>query len=326
MMLAGLGLLVLGMGLGGFFPSYPVLLGALFLAGLGKAIFDPALQAFIGRHVPYHRRALAIGLVEFSWAGSALLGLPLMGLLIERIDWRAPFWALGALGLAGMIALRRLLPANDGEPAQRPPCISPWSAWRTLGREKAARGALVYAFLISAANDNLFVVYGAWLEQAFGLSVLALGLGTGVIGVAELLGEGLTASMADRLGLKRSVLLGLSLSGLSYALLPLAEHSLSLALTGLFAIFVTLEFTIVTAISLFTELQPGLRATMMSGYLAASSLGRIAGALTGGPLWLAGGIPAVALASTALSGLALAALFWGLRDWNHRPGPRPIDP
>jgi predicted MFS family arabinose efflux permease len=185
-------------------------------------------------------------------------------------------------------------------------------------QERAALGALSFAFWISVANDNLFVVYGAWLEKQFNLSIVALGLGTSVIGVAELAGESLTAALADRLGLKRSVIGGMAACLICYGILPYLGQTLGMALTGLFIIFLTFEFTIVTSLSLFTELIPTSRATMMASYLASAGVGRVVGALIGGPIWLAGGIYATALVSAAISAVALISLVWGLRGW-HKP-------
>ncbi len=316
MMLAGLGILAAGMLAAGFFPLYVFVLVALLLAGLGKSIFDPALQAYIGERVPFHRRGLAIGLTEFSWSGSSLIGIPVVGLLIDRLGWRSPFFVLGGLGLLGLAALGRLLPAaGHAERGVVHPPFRLGAVWRQVAQERAALGAVAFAFLVSAANDNLFVVYGAWLEDRFSLGVVALGLATTAIGGAELLGEGLTATVADRLGLKRSVLASLTLSALSYAFLPLLGRTLPLALAGLFLIFVTVEYTIVTAISLFTEILPAARATMMAGFLASASVGRVVGALMGGGVWLAGGMLATALVSTGISLLALVSLVWGLHNW-----------
>jgi DHA1 family inner membrane transport protein len=315
LMLAGLGMLGVGMLAGGLLPVYGAVLVALFLAGLGKNIFDPALQAYVGERVPYERRGLAIGLIEFAWAGSTLVGIPVAGLLIDRLGWRSPFFMLGGLGLCGLVALRVLIPGDGGRGHAEDRLAGLGEAWRRLSHERSALGALGFAFLVAAANDNLFVVYGAWLETTFGLSIVALGAATTVIGVAELLGEGLTASISDRLGLKRAIMAGLVLSALSYALLPLTGHSLPLALAGLFAIFLSFEFTIVTAYSLFTEILPGARATMMSSSLATSGLGRMAGALMGGAVWLVGGLTATGLVSAAITGLALLWLMWGLRGW-----------
>lgn len=315
MMLAGLGLLVAGMFAGGFLPFYGVVLAALFLAGLGKNVFDIALQAYVGERVPFRRRGLVIGVLEFSWAGSTLLGIPLIGLLIEHLGWRAPFFVMGGLGLLGIAALSILIQKDGKKPVRNQTAVGLWNAWRRLGQERAALGAICFAFFVSAANDNLFVVYGAWLEKSFSLRIVALGLVTSVIGVAELSGESLTAAISDWLGLKRAIAVGLVICGISYGVLPLLDQNLPLALCGLFFIFLTYEFTIVSALSLCTELLPGSRATMMSGFLAAAGTGRVVGALIGGPVWLTGGIQMTGLVSAAISSLGLLSLVWGLRGW-----------
>lgn len=315
MMLAGLGLLVAGMFAGGFLPFYGVVLAALFLAGLGKNVFDIALQAYVGERVPFRRRGLVIGVLEFSWAGSTLLGIPLIGLLIEHLGWRAPFFVMGGLGLLGIAALSILIQKDGKKPVRNQTAVSLWNAWRRLGQERAALGAICFAFFVSAANDNLFVVYGAWLEKSFSLRIVALGLVTSVIGVAELSGESLTAAISDWLGLKRAIAVGLVICGISYGVLPLLDQNLPLALCGLFFIFLTYEFTIVSALSLCTELLPGSRATMMSSFLAAAGTGRVVGALIGGPVWLTGGIQMTGLVSAAISSLGLLSLVWGLRGW-----------
>lgn len=318
MMLTGMGVLAVGMISGGFFPFYGVILVALFLAGLGKSIFDPAIQAYVGEHVPYHRRGMVIGVIEFSWAGSTLLGIPLIGVLIEHFGWRSPFYAMGGAALLGVLALMVLIPKDRANPVKNPVGGRIWDAWRKLITERSTLGAVGFAFFVSAANDNLFVVYGAWLEKSFSLSIIALGLGTSIIGVAELAGEGLTAAISDWLGLKRSVVIGLSLCVVSYVVLPLMSQTLPLALSGLFCVFLTYEFTIVSALSLCTELLPGTRATMMSGFLGAAGAGRVIGALIGGPIWLKGGILITGFVSAAISTLGLLCLVWGLRDWGSR--------
>ena len=317
MMLTGLGMLTVGMFAGGFLPFYGVVLAALFLAGLGKSVFDPALQAYVGERVPFQRRGLVIGVLEFGWAGSTLLGIPLVGLLIEHMGWRAPFFAMGGLGLLGIAALGILMPKDGKKSVRHQTAAGLWSAWRRLGQERAALGAIGFAFFVSAANDNLFVVYGAWLEKSFSLSILALGLGTSIIGVAELSGESLTAAISDRLGLKRSVGVGLALCIISYGVLPLLCQALPLALGGLLFIFLTYEFTIVSALSLCTELLPGSRATMMSSFLAAAGIGRVVGALIGVPVWLKGGILMTGFVSAAISCLGLLLLVWGLKGWRN---------
>ena len=323
MMLGGMGLLVAGMFAAGLMPFYGIVLVALFLAGLGKSVFDPALQAYVGERVPYSRRGQVIGILEVCWAGSTLVGIPLVALLIDRLGWRSPFFALGGLGLLGLLFLQGLLKKGKirpGSGAKHPGgLVDAWreilGAWKQLIRNRAALGALGFIFFVSAGNDNLFVVYGAWLEQSFDLSIIALGAGTSVIGAAELTGEILTAVLSDRLGLVRSVAVGLALNVLCCALLPFFGITLFGALGSLFFIFLTLEFTIVSALSLCTEVVPGARATMMSAFLAAGGLGRVVGALAGGPVWQAGGILATGLVSAAAGALGLGMLICGFSGW-----------
>ena len=96
-------------------------------------------------------------------------------------------------------------------------------------------------------------------------------------------------------------------------MLLLVGNSFPLALAAIFTIFLAFEFTIVTSFAYFTELLPGARATMMSFNLAAGSLGRMVGALLGGAVWLAGGLPATSLSAAFVSGFALTCLLLVLR-------------
>ncbi len=315
MMLTGLGILAAGMLACGLLPFYGVILVALFLAGLGKSMFDPALQAYIGERVPYQRRGMVIGLIELSWAGASLIGIPMAGLLIEQLGWRAPFFVLGGLGLLAMATLGLVIPTERHHPHHVASSMGFRQAWRQLCQERAALGMLGFGFFFGIANDSLFVVYGAWLESNFALGLVALGMATTVIGAAELMGETLTATIADRLGLKRAVIIGAILSIFSYVLMPVIAQTLPLALAGLFIIFITFEFSIVTAFSLVTEVLPGARATMTSFFVAVGGLGRMVGALMGGAIWLWGGMPATGFIAAVLSVVALAFFVWGLRRW-----------
>ena len=315
MMVLGLVMLAVGMFAGGLFPSYGVILITLFLAGLGKMVFDPAVQAYVSERVPYKRRATAIGFLEISWAGSTLLGIPLIALLIDNVGWRSPFFAMGAIGLAGIIVLSVLIPADEKSISNPRRALSVKNVFSIIVQDKSSLGALAYVFFFSAAIDNLFVVYGAWLEKAFSVGIVALGMATSIIGAAELVGEILVATLSDRFGLKRAVMIGVTICIFTYSLLPFVGQSLLTALTGLFIHFLIFEFTIISSLALCTELQPEMRATVIAGFFAAAGLGRIVGALIGGPIWLAGGLVATSLVSAGITALALISLGWGLRGW-----------
>ena len=316
MMQCGLAMLAMGMLLCGLVPVYWPVFAGLVLASFGKIVFDPAIQAFIGSTVPYSRRGRVIGLIEMSWAGSTLIGIPALALIIDRVGLQISFIVMALLGALGWLGVGRIIGAGQEHAAGEKRQSGIVQSLLVLLKHRAAAGMLAYAFWISIANDCLFVVYGAWFEQAFLASVVTIGFSTVSIGCAELLGESLTTLFADKIGLKRSVLLGLFLTVCAYLLLPFVGRTLPLAMAGMFLVFLTFEFTIVTSFSLCTELLPDQRATTMAGFYATAGIGRMLGVVLGGLLWQFGGIESVSRISAVLTCLGLVSVVWGLKNWN----------
>ena len=316
MMLAGMTMLAGGMLVAAAHPTFVTVLMALFLAGLGKTFFDPALKAYVGDWIPYERRGRVMGVLEFSWAASLLFGIPLVALLISRFGWRSPFFLLGAAGLVSAASILLLFPRGRLRAQYSGIAAGLLSAWQHLAGEPAALWVLASSVLVAAANLALFVVYGAWMEQSFSLSIVALGTTGLLIGLSELLGESLTALTSDRIGLKHALLIGSALLVGSYCLLPWFGHSLSMALAGLFIVFVCYEFVVVTAMSLSTEILPHARATMISALIVASSLGRAVGTAGGALVWEEGGLLAISIVAAVVTAFSLLCLVWGLRNWH----------
>ena len=316
MILIGLMCLSSGMLAAGILPLYAVLALAMLLAGLGKSILDPAIQAYVGQKVAYEKRGLAIGLLEIAWAGSTLVGIPVMGILIEKAGWQAPFLFIGTFALVCLIIVWIIFPKDGpGTTQDIKQKMYIFRQLKALAQNRVTLGAILFGLLIAMANDNIFVVYGVWMESSFNLGIVALGMSTTVIGLAELTGEGFTAFLSDRIGKKRSIIIGVTISAVSFALLPFANSSLTFALTALFIVFLSFEFTVVTSMSLVSELAPKSRASMLSAYYAASGIGRVFGAGMGGYVWKYGGLTAISIVSILFTLLALGVLTWGLKGW-----------
>jgi MFS transporter, DHA1 family, inner membrane transport protein len=305
-MLLGLGIYTLGVGLVVVRPSFPTFFLALVLANLGNQVFLPAMQAYLGDRVPYRRRGRVLALTELSWSLSFILLVPLVGLLIGRLGWTAPFWALTGLGLLSILLILWQVPADRVVATSQPTAL-----WRTLKQVLTTRAALValsFGLLITLANEVVNSVFGVWMSDAFGLNLAALGLAATVIGLAELSGEGATAALVDWMGKKRAVGIGLAVTSLASLALPWLGQSLWGGVFGLFLFYLGFEFTLVSYIPVMTEVMPHARATLMAANLAAFSLGRALGAPLG--LWLYPlGFGANALAALLLNGLALLALL-----------------
>ena len=314
-MRAGLALLSIGMLLCGLIPEYWALFTGLLLASFGKTIFDPAIQSFVGQHVPFSRRGRVIGIIETAWAGSTLIGIPVIATIIEHAGLQASFYVLASLGAAAWLLIARVLPEDAKKGASMDSSPGILTGIFSLFKRRTTAGMLLFGFWISLANDSLFVVYGLWLEESFHISLVALGFSTVAIGGAELLGESITALFADRIGLKKTIVSSLCCVSGAYCLLPIIGTSLPLALVGMFFVFLFFEIAMVTSFSLSTELLPASRATMMSGFYALSGIGRMAGVLAGGGLWKCGGIEVVAWSAACFTSLGLLFLLWGLLAW-----------
>jgi predicted MFS family arabinose efflux permease len=269
--------------------SLLVAAASFLLYGLSKVLYDPAVHGYLGDVVPYRARGRAIGLIELSWSSAWLIGVPIAGSLIERFGWRAPWVALIVLGLVNLGLTRVFLPAGrplSQEPTGRHVIALLTSSWRSLLRRRQVIVLLLVSLLLTMALEIPFIVYGAWLETSFGLSLSTLGLASVVVGLGEASAEVGTTLVTDRLGKRRSVLTGLSGMAFSLLLLPsLANLGLVPALAGIVLVIVAFEFAIVSLLPLVTELAPKERTTLLSLNVTAFSLGRIAGAALGGWLW-----------------------------------------
>jgi len=287
---------------------------AFVLFGLSKVIYDPAVHAYLGDTVPYARRGRAVGIVELSWSSAWLVGVPAVGFLIERFGWRAPWALLGFLGLLGLGLTHFCLPrgrrVGGTEGALRLAALL--DSWRGLLRQRQVLILLSIGLLLVIALEVPFIVYGAWLESSFGLSLSALGLASIVVGLAEAAGEFGTTFFTDRLGKRRSVLLGLLGLAASLLLLPwLARLGLAPALGGVVLIMLSFEFGFVSLIPVASEIAPEARATLLSFNVTVFSLGRIVGAALGGWLWQwRGGGIGVHVALGTVCALSASLLVW----------------
>jgi predicted MFS family arabinose efflux permease len=304
-MLAGLGLISGGLLLVGFWPAYLTLFAAMLLVAVGKSLFDTSMQAHLGDSVPYQQRGLAIAVTEMGWSGAFLIGMPVLGFMMAGWGWSSPFLWLGLIGLALMVLIGRAVPQGRAHSNQP---IALVEGVRIILSHPAALAGLAVGFLISAGNELVSIIFGAWLEDSFALKVAALGLASMVIGVAELSGEGMVALVSDRFGKRRMLIGGVIASGLTCLALPLLSGNLMTALIGLFLVYLTFEFTLVVSIPLMTELVPGARATLMAANVAALSSARALGAALG-PLLFSGGLIANGLVAAGFNGLAVIVLI-----------------
>jgi MFS transporter, DHA1 family, inner membrane transport protein len=301
----GLSLFTLGMTVTAASGVFPGALVGFAAVGLAAPTFALASQSYVSDRVPYHRRARALSVMEITWSLALLLGAPAAGWLIGRLGWQAPFWVLAGAGAAAVMtvwwALDKDTPAPLGHAS-------------SLKLDRRAVTVVVVLALFMTGAEVTFVVYGAWLEDRFGLGLLALGVMSSVIAVSELTGESATFAFTDRLGKRRSIGLGLAVAIVGYLTLAAVESTLVVGIGVLAVALLGFEFSIVSWIPLATEVRPLARPRFLAVASMVGALARAGGTALGPALYTRFGLPGNAIASAVLNAAALALLVFGLGE------------
>ena len=290
---------------------------AILLSGLGTSAFVPNLQAFVSSHLPYSLRARGLGMIEYSWALTGIFGLSLVGVLIAATSWRMPFLLLAG----GMLAMSFVFGAMPGG-HRPPPAVSSvhrqtalYLVRRMLSIFLVGEGwRSTYATILSAmlsffAAMQVMISHGAWLARQYSLDAAALGLVALVIGCFDLVASVAVSVFTDRIGKKRSVLIGLGGSLAAYLALPFLDRGVIPAVLGIALARMFFEFNIVSYFHLLSEQVPAKRGQVMTLGTAITMIGSTLAGFTGPWLYVNYGVAALAWTSAAAIVVALGIVL-----------------
>ena len=298
--------------LGAVFADYGVFVLVMFGLVVGKIIYDPTFQAYIGDVIHFSRRARVMGIAELSWALSLVIAAPVAGFLLDVSTLQAIFVFLAVLlGFSAFVFWLLVEPIGRKTSQRRSRILSPLAAMRVVSAHPPAIFALFFTICLTASHEIFYINYGLWMEDSFGLILTALGAVTIVIAVAEVIGEFIVITLADRFGAKRTSMCGMLSAAICFVIIPNLSFSLPVAMFGIFIMFICVETAIVAALPLFSELLPDSRAIMMSANVGAHSLGRMAGAALGALIYnfSAGNFLLIGLVAGALGFMAFLLML-----------------
>jgi MFS family permease len=173
-------------------PSYPFLVGARGLVGVGEASFGTLAPAYLADILPLGRRARALSLFYLALPVGTALAYLIGGLIGSHWGWRPAFLLAGLPGLlmAGLIYRLSEVQSDSrlrtAPPASRTPLATYWQLFKvpTMHRVNLGYGMVTFALGGLAFWMPLYleVSKGLSLSQAnlllFGSVTLAGGLGT----------------------------------------------------------------------------------------------------------------------------------------------------
>lgn len=272
----------------------PWVFGAgFFVVAIGRFTYDVSFGAWVGDEVPFERRGFATGIGELAWSGAFLVGMPAAGLLTSTIGWRAPFVASAVLLVAAIPVIRISLTTEAPPPAPDASAVA------------RARPSRLHAaiFLFSLGAALLFVTEGAWFEEELGLTTRAISVVVVLLGIGEVVGAILSAGLADRIGKRNAMVLGMLILVPAAGTFALAGSSQVVGVAAAIGIGLGFELAFVSALPLVVEIDSSQRAGAMSLAVAALTSARTLAAVAGTAVFDDLGIGAV----VALSVPALAA-------------------
>jgi predicted MFS family arabinose efflux permease len=298
---------------------------AVVLSGLGQFGYTPNIHAYLSAKLPYKKRARGIGIIEYSWALAGILGLFLSGRLIEAYSWRAPFFVLGpALIVMSLVLglLPRASPALTRRPrrGRRQQLVIKELPRRVRGFFLLGENALSawsdisVSGLIMFSMMHVMLIHGGWLQAEYGLSPAGLGTVALVFGFIDLTASVSVSLFVDRIGKRRSVLMGAIGMVAGFSLLPVLNVSLPLAVVGIAIPRMCLEFAIVSNFSLLSEQVPESRGKVMSLGMTAGLLGVTLAGFTGPTAYLHLGVWALGLVSAGASFIAVLLLIFIVKE------------
>jgi len=258
--------------------------------------------ALIGDRVPYDQRGRAIGLYETSWALSLLIGAPALAVIIDRYGWRGAYISLAALTALGAVVVAKYAPAPDNHTrsTERGAGRLPGDAWPPLFASAC----------IAAAGLGIFVVSGAWMADRHGLEIGGLGAVATAMGAVELVSSSTMAAVSDRIGIRRSVLIGVVVLLGGLGVMAVSASSTAVAIIGLCVFLGGFEYGFVSSLSMMSEAAPLARGRALAIGNAISTVARSVAVVISGQLYdnvgMGASITLAALAATA--GLALTTI------------------
>ncbi len=255
---------------------------------LTKQSFDLGLGAWIADHVPYTQRGKIVGLTETAWALGLLIGVSVMGLITAATNWRIGFaFAVLCLLISTYVIFVRV--TNHDKIAHESHSSTPQ---RVTGN---AWFVVATMFCIMSSAQNLFVTFGAWLEDEFQFGAARLAVAGFSLGLVELVASVSSSRQTDKWGKERSVAFGAMLIVPAGILLNLGSHNFIIGIIAVFIYFLGFEFSVVSLLPLATSLVPNSPGTGLGWVLGAGTLGRAVIAIAATHLFESYGVKGPAL-------------------------------
>jgi len=287
-MVFAIGLFAFGTAACALSPNLLMLEALRFITGAVAAALIPLSLAYIGDHIPYARRQVAISQYLTAIALGTILSTSIGGVVADYLSWRYIFLVYGVVSI---VVFGLFLRAWRRTPEARPARRAATSAWSGLGEAvrtyrhalsgRATRLVMIAVFVEGLFFFGGFAYTGAFLRERYGLLYVVIGVILAGFGIGSLIYSSIARWTLRTLRENGQILAGGFISGGAY---------IAIALIPSWPLFVGLNILLGLGYYLIhstfqtkaTELAPDARGSVLSFFAFSLFLGQGIGA------WLLG--------------------------------------
>ncbi|MEC0125460.1 MFS transporter [Paenibacillus pabuli] len=214
-----LGLFVVGNVLAYLLPGYGLFIAARVLMALGAGVVVVTALTVAAKIAAEGKQASAIATVITGFTASLIVGVPLGRMVAAAWDWKLVFAGIAVLGVIAMVVIASTIPSSEGE------APVPLKKQLALLKQPRIGFALLVTFFWLGGYSIAYTYISPYLVSIAGMSETLLSSALLAFGIASLIGSKSGGYSADRLGVKRTLLLGMALHVISLMMLNVTAHS-----------------------------------------------------------------------------------------------------
>ncbi|MGE6574995.1 MFS transporter [Paenibacillus xylanexedens] len=205
-----LGLFVVANVLAYLLPGYGLFVAARVLMALGAGVVVVTALTVASQIAAEGKQASAIATVITGFTASLIVGVPLGRLVAASWDWKLVFAGIAVLGILAMLVIAAAVPLKKQLSLLKQPRI-------VL--------ALLVTFFWLGGYSIAYTYISPYLVSVSGMSEALLSSALLAFGIASLIGSKVGGFSADRWGVKRTLITGMTLHIVSLVLLNITASS-----------------------------------------------------------------------------------------------------
>jgi DHA1 family putative efflux transporter-like MFS transporter len=256
--------------------NFTMLLLSRLILGASSGVMLVAAFSAAAKMAAPEKLGSAIGTIILGFSTAMILGIPIGIALTDMFSWRMIFLFLAAGSIVILIGMALMLPEIEGDASV------PFSKQFTVLANPVILFALLLVLFREAGNSIMFTYLTPFLDSILHRSVSSIGFIMLAFGIAGAIGSRIGGSAVDKWGSVRIMAISMVAHVITLALLPLAIHSFSLAIT-LLSIWVMSMFIMGPATqTYFIEKVPQSSNLVISLNTSVTQIGLAMGAGVGG--------------------------------------------